>query len=208
MGRRSRGVARAALLLLVTASCGGSSGHHVPDAAGTGPRDAAPDVQGSDGRRDAAVDQRTDGPTAPDAGPLGACLGTCLESFLAPCERLDQSCISQTVGSTISSCYANGVKVSSTVTGNVTVSTYYRPDGQVCYVATRTGLTAEDIKSPSGVLLGHIMFDETQTHLTVSCYPNGASSDPEVTMADLTQPNCAAYYAAGTQQCTTGACAP
>lgn len=145
------------------------------------------------------------GGTATDGGVIANCLGPCLATFFTPCARLGASCVSTTDGGVSASCYANGVKVIASQEGNTETTIYYAPNGTECYTAIKQGVTSETIQGADGTLLAQIALDETQTKLTIACYPNGPNGLPATATADLTSAACAGYTG-GARTCTAGTC--
>jgi hypothetical protein len=184
-----------------TSHDGGPAGDAAEDLAMevSGPSTDARPLDGAGGG------MATDG-SAPDADVVERCIGGCLSMFLAPCARPGQSCVSSTGAESSVSCYANGVKVVTVQSGNTITSTDYAASGQTCYSTIKQGVTEEDIEAADGTELAHITFDETQTQLTIECYPAGPSGPVETTAADLSSAACAGYVVSIGQTCAAGNC--
>ncbi len=153
-------------------------------AGGSGGRDAAEDAEAGSG--------------------LGGCLGVCLETFLAQCSQIGQSCTTATTsGGQTNNCYANGVKQAKVAQASgTTIVIVQTSGGQTCYESDLTG-TAETIKTLGGEIVAQIT-NTSSTQLTVDCY--GADGSVVATNVDLTTPACAATTAAMAETCTAGTC--
>jgi hypothetical protein len=153
-------------------------------AGGSGARDGAQDAEAGSG--------------------AGGCLGVCLETFLAQCSEIGQSCTTATTsGGQTNTCYANGVKQAKVAQASgTTIVIVQTSAGQTCYESDLTG-TAETITTLGGKTVAQITHTSS-TQLTVDCY--AADGSVVTTNVDLTTPACAATHAAMIQTCTAGTC--
>jgi len=147
------------------------------------------------------------GAQTPDGGgsDLGGCLGVCLETFFEPCSRLGQTCVSSTSGNQTTMCYANGVKVLSTVAGDTKTNIVKKANGDICFQETGT-TSIQYVYDPDGGLVAGIVVNNL-TVLTITCLSPGSAPGTVGTTTDtsLLDPQCAAY-AAENAPCATGTC--
>jgi hypothetical protein len=194
-----------AVILLSAAGChsSGSTGPDQPAGAGgrtglDGSADLAGDRAGTDGSDARTGAQDTDGGSG-----LGACLGVCLETFFAQCQKVGQGCMTATTSSgQVNNCYDNGVKQAEIQSSSGTTLVVQTPAGHTCYESDLAA-TIETIKDLDDKMIAQITH-VSPTQLTVDCY--GADGSVATTHADLSTPACAGYYASTTQTCTAGSC--
>ncbi len=141
------------LALLVSFSCSGGqeSGADAAtvaesDATATGDAGSGPSTDGGPPLIDADV---AAGAPSPD------CVTPCLWELLSSCRAsLDETCVSNQAGSVLDRCYSGGVKVRRTGNpGEVVVTTYYWPDGGICYSSTQDGVIVTYRDSANQVLI-------------------------------------------------------